>query len=44
MGAQILKAVLQQAIQFAMKEEIAVLTLKLYVLFVQRKQATAALK
>jgi len=30
MQAQILKAVLTQAIQFAMKEEIALLTLKLY--------------
>ena len=32
MSAQILKAVLQQAIQFAMKEEIAIMTLRLYVM------------
>ena len=41
MSAQILKAVLQQAIQFAMKEEIAMLTLRLYVLFASTRTAKA---
>jgi hypothetical protein len=38
MQAQILKAVLQQAIQFAMKEEVAILTLRLAMLAARMQQ------